>query len=76
MDENHTICSTRVTRLFPRTRGGGRGGKSRELHRVGLSELSASVTTDAILVLQQCLPENEKLQKYGDQKLVKKLFSM
>ena len=37
------IC---LTRLFPGTRGVGRGGKSREPQRVGASESFAS-TTDA-----------------------------
>ena len=31
---------------FPRTRGGGRGGESRELHRLGVGESYASTTTD------------------------------
>ena len=33
-------------RLFNSTRGGGRRGKSRELHRVSSGESSASTTTD------------------------------
>ena len=35
-----------LERLFPSTRGRRRGGESRELHRVGASEPSASTTTD------------------------------
>ena len=35
-----------VERLLPSTRGGGRGGESRELHRFGAGESSASTTTD------------------------------
>ena len=31
--------------LFPNTRDGGRGDESRELHRVGADESSASTTT-------------------------------
>ena len=38
-----------LERLFPSTRGGGRGGESRELHRIGAGKSSASTTT-AILV--------------------------
>ena len=34
-----------IGRLLPSTRGGGTGGKSRELHRVGIGESSASTTT-------------------------------
>ena len=33
-------------RLFPSTRGRERGGETRELHRVGVGEPSASATAD------------------------------
>ena len=33
-------------RLFPSTRGGGKGGESRELHRLSAGESSAFTTTD------------------------------
>ena len=50
---------------------GGRGDESRELHRVGTGESSASLQQlIQILVLQHRLPQNGRLQKYGDQKLV------
>ena len=35
-----------LERLLPLTRGGGRGEESRELHRVGAGESSASTATD------------------------------
>ena len=42
-----TICSTRARKtVFSSTRAGGKGGESRELHRVGASKSSASTTTD------------------------------
>ena len=40
-----------LERLFPSTRGRRRGGESRELHRVGASEPSASTTTDTNTIL-------------------------
>ena len=74
MDKNQQL-------LFNRRSLEGRGGESRELHRVGAGEPSASTATDKILLLQQFLPQRGRLQKYGDKKLVKTqrkfaLFSM
>ena len=73
MDENQQL-------LFNRRSLEGRGGESRELHRVGAGEPSASTATDKILLLQQFLPQRGRL-KYGDKKLVETqrkfaLFSM
>ena len=73
MDENQQL-------LFNRRSLEGRGGESRELHRVGTGEPSASTATDKILLLQQFLPQRGRL-KYGDKKLVETqrnfaLFSM
>ena len=46
MDENQQLSvQEEFERLFPSTGGGGRGGESRELHRVGAGEPSASATT-------------------------------
>ena len=49
-------------------RGGGRGGESRELRRVGAGESSASTTTDTNTSF--ATPSTTKPQKYGDQTLV------
>ena len=65
-----TICSTRVKSLFPSTRGGERGGESREFHRVGTGESSPSTTTNTNSSFATCLPQIGHLQKYVDQKLV------
>ena len=47
MDENQQpSVQQELEKLFPSTSGWGRGDKSRELHRVGASESSASTTTD------------------------------
>ena len=46
-DESHQPSAQQeLERLFPGTRGRGRVGESRELHRVGAGELSAFTTTD------------------------------
>ena len=43
MDENQQLSvEQEFERLFPSTRGGGKGGESRELHRVGAGDPSAS----------------------------------
>ena len=43
MDENQQLSvQSQVEELLPSARGGGRGGESRELHRVGADESSAS----------------------------------
>ena len=71
MDENQQSSFQRdLERLFPSTRGGGEQVESREPHRVGAGESSASTTTDIILILQHGLPQNVRLEKYRDQKLV------
>ena len=36
----------KLEKLFPSTRGGGRGDESRELQKLGAGESSASITTD------------------------------
>ena len=47
MDENQQSSFQRdLERLFPSTRGGGERVESREPHRVGAGESSASTTTD------------------------------
>ena len=47
MDKNrYPSVQQELERLFPSTTGGGRGGESRELQRVGVGESSASTTTD------------------------------
>ena len=47
MDENQQPSDQQeLERLFLNTRGGARVGESRELHRVGAGESSASTTTD------------------------------
>ena len=47
MDENQQpSVHQKIERLSPSTSDGGRGDKSRELHRVGAGESSASTTTD------------------------------
>ena len=46
------------------------GGESRKLHRVGPGESSASAITDTNTSLQHRLPQNGRLQKYWDHKLV------
>ena len=45
MDENQFN-----NRLFPNTRGRGRGSESREFHRVGAGESSTSTTTDTNII--------------------------
>ena len=46
MDEKQQSSVQReLERLFPSTRGGGRGGANRELYEVGAGDLSASKTT-------------------------------
>ena len=56
--------------MFPSTRGGERGGESREFHRVGTGESSPSTTTNTNSSFATCLPQIGHLQKYVDQKLV------
>ena len=47
IDENQQpSVQQELEKLFSSTRGGGRGAESRELHRVGADESSASTTTD------------------------------
>ena len=47
MNENQQpSVQQELGRLFPSTRGGRRGGESRELYKAGAGESSASVTTD------------------------------
>ena len=47
MDENQQPSAQKeLERLFPSTRGGGRGSENRELHRIGAGESCASTTTD------------------------------
>ena len=47
MDENQQSSAEKeLKRLFSSTRGGWRGGKSRELHIGGASESSAFTTSD------------------------------
>ena len=46
------------------------GGESRERHRVDAGESSASTITDKNTSLQHRLPQNGRLQKYWDQKLL------
>ena len=71
VDENQQP-QQELEKLFPSTRGGGRGDESRELHyRVGTAESSASLQQlIQIQVLQHRLPLNGQLQKYGERKLV------
>ena len=46
MDENQQLSvQQEFERLFPSTRGEGRGGESRELHKVGAGEPSAYTAT-------------------------------
>ena len=61
-----------LEKLFPSTRGGGREDESRELHyRRGACESSASLQQlIQIQVLQHRLPQNRRLQKRGDLKLL------
>ena len=67
MDEKQQpTAQQELGRLFPSTRGAGRRIESRELHRVGAGESSASTTTDTNTSLQHRLPQNGRLQKYGD----------
>ena len=72
MDENQQpSVQQELEKLFPSTRGAGSGGESREHQRVGEDESSASAATDTnISFLQDRLPQNGRLQKYGVQKLV------
>ena len=42
---NQLKLSLKLEKLSLNTRGGGRGGESRELYRVGAGESSASTTT-------------------------------
>ena len=45
MDENQQpSVQQQIERQFPNTRDGGRGDESREVHRVGADESSASTT--------------------------------
>ena len=46
-------------------RGEEKGGESRELHRVGAGESSASATTDIILVLQHRLLQRNIAEVWG-----------
>ena len=47
LDENQQLfVQQELERLFSSTWGGGRGGESRDLHRVGADKSSASTTTD------------------------------
>ena len=47
MDENQQLSvEQEFERLFPSTRGGGKGGESRELHRVDAGDPSASTAAD------------------------------
>ena len=46
MNENQQPSVKGLKRLFPSARGGERGGESREFHRVGAVESSASTTTN------------------------------
>ena len=52
-------------RLFPSTRGGERGVKSREFHRVGAGESSASTITNTNVSFV-----TPSTTKHGNQKLV------
>ena len=75
MDEKQqSFIQQESEKLFPSTREGGRGDESRELHRVGAGEsISTTKQLMQILVLQHRLPQNGRLQKHGDQKLVETL---
>ena len=46
MNENQQPSVKGLKRLFPSARGGERGGESREFHRVGAVESSASTITN------------------------------
>ena len=66
-----TICSTRVGKIVTQYKRwmGGEGG-SRELHRFGAGESSASAKTVTNTSFEYHLLQNEQLQIYRDQKLV------
>ena len=50
MDENQQpSVQQELEVLFPSTRGGGRGGESRELHRVGAGESSTTTDTNTTI---------------------------
>ena len=57
-----------LEKLLPSTRGG--WGGSRELHRFGAGESSASAKTVTNTSFEYHLLQNEQLQIYRDQKLV------
>ena len=73
MDENQRLSvQQNLERLLPSMRGQGRRRKHRKLHRVGAYESPASTTThtNPSFATHRLTP-NGRLQKYGDQKLVK-----
>ena len=71
MDENQQpSIQQELERLFSSTRGGGKGGESRDLHRVGADESSASTTTDTNTSFALHFTTKRRLLKYWDQKLV------
>ena len=71
MDENQQPSDQQeLKKLFPSTRGGERRDESRELHRVGTGESSASTTTDTNTSFATPFTTTKRLQKYEDQKLV------
>ena len=71
MDENQQLSSQQeFERLFPSTRGEGRGGDSRELHKVGAGEPSAYTATGTNTSFATLLPQNGQLQKFRGKKLV------
>ena len=59
-----------LEKLFPSTTGTGRGGKNRELHRVGAGESSASTTTDPNTSFATPSIVEGKIEEKVDQKLV------
>ena len=71
-ESQQSFVTQELGRLFSSIRDRGRRGESSELLlRVGAGESSAShlqQLMQIILVLQQGLPENVPLKKYGDQR--------
>ena len=59
-----------LEKLSPSTTGTGRGGKNRELHRVGAGESSASTTTDPNTSFATPSIVEGKIEEKVDQKLV------
>ena len=69
MNENHqTSVTQELGILFPSIRGRGSRGESSKFLRVGAGKSLLQQLIQIILVLQDGLPQNGRLIKYGDQK--------